>query len=176
MSLLVGSEVSVPAEFEKVVCIGRGRYGDFFSKISCRDGRLSITGVEGPMRNGDCEGSCGQCTDFVVTNFAEGWNTELMERFRAVWLRWHLNDLTAGSPAQEAHLRAKGYDRARDGSGHYDWACRTLKDAGLQPDPNYLHNGKPYSYGSAWLREDVPADVLEFLYTLPESDRDPAWV
>lgn len=31
-------------------------------------------------------------------------------------------------------------------------------------------------YGSAWFREDVPADVLDFLRALPDADRTPAWV
>lgn len=33
-----------------------------------------------------------------------------------------------------------------------------------------------YEYGSAWRRQDVPADVLEFLRELPDADRAPAWV
>lgn len=33
-----------------------------------------------------------------------------------------------------------------------------------------------YKYGSAWLKEEVPAEVVEFLAGLPESDKVPAWV
>jgi len=33
-----------------------------------------------------------------------------------------------------------------------------------------------YKYGSAWLKEDVPADVLEFLESLPVTTVKPAWV
>lgn len=33
-----------------------------------------------------------------------------------------------------------------------------------------------YKYGSSWLKEDVPQDVLEFLASLPESPKRPAWV
>lgn len=33
-----------------------------------------------------------------------------------------------------------------------------------------------YKYGSAWLREEVPAEVVEFLRSLPESELVPAWV
>ena len=33
-----------------------------------------------------------------------------------------------------------------------------------------------YAYGSQWLREEVPADVLAFLAALPESALTPAWV
>jgi hypothetical protein len=33
-----------------------------------------------------------------------------------------------------------------------------------------------YKYGSAWLREEVPAEVIDFLNSLPDADRQPAWV
>ncbi len=33
-----------------------------------------------------------------------------------------------------------------------------------------------YKYGSAWKTEPVPEDVLQFLYSLPDTTRTPAWV
>lgn len=33
-----------------------------------------------------------------------------------------------------------------------------------------------YKYGSQWLREELPADVVEFLKSLPDADITPAWV
>lgn len=33
-----------------------------------------------------------------------------------------------------------------------------------------------YKYGTAWLKEEVPADVIAFLESLPETDKQPAWV
>lgn len=33
-----------------------------------------------------------------------------------------------------------------------------------------------YEIGSAWLRREVPQDLIEFLFSLPETDRTPAWV
>ena len=33
-----------------------------------------------------------------------------------------------------------------------------------------------YEYGSRWLHEDVPGDVIEWLESLPETDKTPAWV
>lgn len=33
-----------------------------------------------------------------------------------------------------------------------------------------------YKYGSAWRKEDVPEEVLEFLRSLPSTDKTPAWV
>jgi len=33
-----------------------------------------------------------------------------------------------------------------------------------------------YSIGSAWLKREVPQEVIEFLFNLPETDKTPAWV
>jgi hypothetical protein len=33
-----------------------------------------------------------------------------------------------------------------------------------------------YKYGSLWLKEEVPAEVIAFLGSLPELDMIPAWV
>jgi hypothetical protein len=33
-----------------------------------------------------------------------------------------------------------------------------------------------YKYGSAWLKEEVPVEVIEFLRGLPDADITPAWV
>lgn len=33
-----------------------------------------------------------------------------------------------------------------------------------------------YKYGTSWLKEDVPQDVLVWLFSLPVSERLPAWV
>lgn len=33
-----------------------------------------------------------------------------------------------------------------------------------------------YKYGSAWRRVEVPADVIAFLESLPDTDKQPAWV
>jgi hypothetical protein len=41
--------------------------------------------------------------------------------------------------------------------------------------------GKPcpecgYKYGTTWLKEDVPQDVIDWLFALPDADHQPAWV
>lgn len=41
--------------------------------------------------------------------------------------------------------------------------------------------GKPcpvcgYKYGHSWLTEEVPQDVIDWLFNLPESPVEPAWV
>ncbi len=164
----------------KVIRIGRINTGgcfpvDLFCRIEIKAGRLSISGVEGPKANGDAYGSCGQIDmhEWVVTEYAPGWNASQVARFREVWGAWHLNDMQAGSPAQTAYLKAHPIT---DRLNHFDKASEALAAAGLNPDPNYLHNGKPYRYGSAWLRVDLPADVIAFLESLPTTDKTPAWV
>lgn len=71
-----------------------------------------------------------------------------VQRVVATWRRWHLNDLKAGTPEQEAYLR----DHPQLSS--YDERLAALTGAGLNP-----HNG--YEYGSQWLTESLPADVIE---------------
>jgi hypothetical protein len=33
-----------------------------------------------------------------------------------------------------------------------------------------------YKYGSSWLKEEVPQDVIDFLKSLPDASKQPAWV
>lgn len=164
--------------FTKVVNPGVTRdSGHLWAKITFIDGKLSITGVEGPKSNGNARGSCGQIVmhDWDLKEYSTGWDANKVEAFRRFWDQWHLNDCTAGSPAQEAWLKANPI-KAVYPVTHYDLALDGLTKAGLQPDASYLHNGKPYSYGSAWLHVDVPEDVLRWLRDLPESSLRPAWV
>lgn len=155
--------------FMKVVRLGILDRVSVYAKIEFNDGRLSISGVEGPRPNGNAR-SCGQIEmhlDAMAIELAPGWTRAKLNEFLRVWRKWHLNDMKAGTPAQTAELekhKFPGYPKS-----HYDWALEVLTQAGLQPD-----NG--YSYGSAWLKVEVPNEVLDFLRTLPDTDKTPAWV
>ena len=164
-------------DFTKIVLIGRGANGNIFANIKFIGGRLSISGVEGPTRGGDCRGSCGQIVmhEWGALTYAPGWTAALTEKFRSIWGQWHLNDMKAGSPAQTAYLDAHPVEYAYPQS-HYDAACNALRAAGLNPDPSFIYGGKPYAYGHAWLRVDVPEDVIAFLKSLPDTVIRPAWV
>lgn len=161
----------------KIVYIGSSRDGGVFCCIKFDGQNLSITGVIGPRSNGDCRGSCGQIvmSDWEVKEYAPGWSADLVSQFRAIWKKWHLNDMTAGSPAQEAFLAANPPVYAYPVS-HYEVACKALESAGLNPDPTYIHKGMPYKYGTAWLLVAVPAEVIQFLESLPDATCTPAWV
>lgn len=161
-------------DFTKILRVGTSPSGDVFIKIEFADGKLSITGVEGPMRNGNASGSCGQInmSEWDISEYAPGFDRDVELKLREIWDQWHLNEMQAGSPAQMAFLKA---NPITDRLNHYTKACQALAAAGLNPDPNYLHNHKPYRYGSAWLSVEVPEDVLVWLQALPDTDKTPAW-
>lgn len=169
--------------FTKVLRIGEtrspGTYCDMFVKVEYASGKLSITGVEGPMRNGDAKGSCGQIImhDWEIVNYAPGWDASKVAKLRQVWEDWHLNDMQAGTPEQTEALKPF-YTTRKYPENDYAHACEYLKERGLYevPDPRQGKEGETYRYGMAWLRVEVPADVLEFLKGLPDTDKAPAWI
>jgi hypothetical protein len=165
--------------FTKIVRVGVCSAGSIYANIGYTDGKLSITGVVGPTRDGNCRGSCGQIEMSYREGYldpitpAPGWDASSIALFFDIWRDWHLNDMQAGSPAQEAWLKEHPIE---DRLNYYTKACEALAAAGLNPDPGYIHKGKPYRYGHAWLRVEVPAHVLAFLQALPDTDKQPAWI
>lgn len=244
--------------FTKIVRVGitlvhdgrHERLAAVFCKIQFdAAGRLSITGVEGPLPNGDALGSCGQIvmSDWNIVAYAPGWDADRVEKFREIWRQWHLNDMRAGCEHQRASWKLdeqieivtykltsqtllqihrikervmadlqkprgawpageeqgaaavindaerellnlpyeinEAPDADGPGSGCYEVAKRETKHV-THVYPHEHRKGLlckacqicGYKYGSAWLREEVPADVLSWLRALPETDVNPAWV
>lgn len=140
-----------------------------FVTVKWDGARLSIVGVEGPMKNGNARGGCGQVgvsRDLVP---AVGWTPDMVDALRSAWDRWHLNDMNAGTPEQMEYLRSHG------GPMEYGAACDTLKAAGILTVPDPRDPSRSYTYGSAWLSEPVPEDVLSVLASLPESPTPHPW-
>lgn len=198
-------------DFTKIVNPGTvpvgGRRVQLFCKIECKDGRLSISGVEGPKQNGDAWGSCGQihggyahrdpadddARTYRLTrpedmNFGPDWSAAMWLDFLDVWKRWHLNDMRAGcehqraagwgtrpiDPTKPTTAYGKHFEGQRQDSWNLlGWVRPDEHPAGLLTLPCWYCG---YRYGTAWLREEVPADVLRMLRQLPESTRVPAWV
>ena len=243
-------------DFNKVLYIGRqmvdGRAERVYIRVEFAAGELSLTGVVGPRKNGNCAGGCGQIilSDAPLCDggFAPGWSIPSVRKLRGVWERWHLNHMR---PECE-HQRAAGWLET-DGERVklYDWCLvpgiykerreierRSLaalkageavsltgeeqallalpstvttheeqppqpwdyyeldNHAGIRPAVTVKALGwlkesehprgilsKPcpecgYKYGSSWLKEEVPADVLAWLEGLPEcaAADAPAWV
>lgn len=53
------------------------------------------------------------------------------------------------------------------------WVSEKEHPEGLLSKPCHVCK---YKYGSAWRKKEVPAEVLEFLRGLPDTDRKPNWV
>lgn len=143
---------------------------------------LSITGVIGPMRNGDCRGSCGQCIDEISDGIpADGWDVDMIKKLCKIWERWHLNDMNAACE----HQRAAGWiEKAKIVVKMYKHTTTTEEKAlgwlrtEVHPE-EILGKECPvcgYKYGSGWLYESVPSDVIDWLFNLPDTKIKPAWV
>lgn len=227
-------------QIEKVLRLGHhADVGDTFVRVKFHNGKLSITGVEGPKKNGDCKGGCGQIGGHLtIDEYAPGWDAESVAKLASVWDRWHLNDMRAGCEHQradnwgdeqvevvtygitsEAHnMRRCAQEEAADAaiegrpadlsnsekwllgpdwfknihsppdadspmSGLFEVKKRETKHAGHVSQDEHPRGvlSKPcpvcgYKYGTQWLSEEVPADVLDWLESLPEADKKPAWV
>jgi hypothetical protein len=148
-----------------------GRSYRVFISIEYIEGKLRITGVEGPLPSGDALGACGQIDTTLRTEnrenwkYVPGWNAAMVDKLLEVWDRWHLNDMRAGTPKQETFLR----EWRKTNKGDYSQVCSALEAAGLLIDDGY-------KYGSAWLKEEVPQDIIQWLFSLPVSKVQPAWI
>ena len=93
--------------------------GNIFITAEITEGKLSISGVIGPLRNGNAKGGCGQIDmEFTHRNpaqndnqyhnltrpqdieFAPGWNAEKWLDLLGIWHEWHLNDMKPGCEHQ----------------------------------------------------------------------------
>lgn len=114
------------------------------------DSRLSFYGSG---RHGS-----GQVSEYLINDKpAPGFTKDDVARLCHLWERWHLNDMRAGTPKQEEAVRQW---RKVNKNASYKDTCEMLESINLLVD-----NG--YRYGSAWLKEEVPLDVLKWLFSLP---------
>jgi len=115
----------------------------------------------------------GQCRD-ALQRFAQGARIahqkigraaitleqcDALEELIVLWKRWHLNGMRAGLRGQMDALRAQA--EREPGVYEFSRACQYLEIAGLQPHPLM-----GYHYGSAWLVELLPEEVVARLRAL----------
>jgi hypothetical protein len=108
--------------------------------------RLSISGV---IFERDEETGWGQIREKV--------KDIIPARLYQIWERWHLNDMRAGTFVQEEILR-QAKDKGADLST-YEKACDYLHEFDVLVDDGY-------KYGSAWLKEELPQEVIDYLSVL----------
>ena len=63
-----------------------------------------------------------------------------------------------GSPQQTAYLNTLTIPECAE---FYTWECDRLKEVDLYEDKSYLVDGKPYKYGSRWLKAELPQSVIK---------------
>ena len=118
----------------------------------------------------------GQCFDSLLQAYPELKENDLFMESYDLWKKYHLNDMHAGTPAQEAAIKEW------EAAGHnYDYkkACAYLESIGLYEvpietahfsNPNSKHeNDKTYKYGHGWLKEEIPAADVERIEYLIEN-------
>jgi len=100
----------------------------------------------------------GQCLDHIHLN------DPLFKTIKELWRKHHLNDMHAGTPEQEAFLKA------HEGKHYWDYnACKiVLSDADLLV---VEHEGKPYQYGTGWLYRPIPDDDLNQIKRIIETGK-----
>lgn len=113
--------------------------------------------------------SGGQNIDEIAALFPD--NAQV-QRMHEIWQRWHLNDLKAGCEHQRAegwHERPidpskpiNSYGKHFEGQSHdswnlLGWVRKSEHPEGLMCKPCPVCG---YKYGTAWLYEPIPEDVL----------------
>lgn len=168
---------------------------DIFIKMQFDGVKLSISGVVGPTRGGNCYGSCGQ----IVGSFKEyddrgyltirdikpapDWNYSMIKYLFDMWDRWHLNDMRSCCQ----HQRAMGWDTEPIDPSKPTTAYEKFDGHSMSWNlkvwayPPLGHMTEPcpvcgYKCGTAWLLEEIPSDVIKSLESLPDTDVKPAWV
>lgn len=87
-------KVISPCFCKVYTCSGNKATERAFCKIQFENGRLSITGVIGPLPSGNCCGGAGQCVDEVREGRpCDKWTREMLDKFCSIWDEWHLNDV-----------------------------------------------------------------------------------
>lgn len=213
-----------------------------FIKITYKNGKLSLSGVEGPRLNGNAWGSSGQIDTHLKIEdrknwtYQEGWSDSKMNKLLDIWDKWHLNDMNPACEHQEAlgwgNKKLKiaklklDYEKAgkkqneiekkvleqikKTGTSSITEEERILlalpyflsvpeekipeyplykvdsteeKTSGWVYEKDHPEGvlSKPcptcgYKYGTAWKKREVPQDVIDWLFNLPETKIQPAWV
>ena len=137
--------------------------------ITYKDGRLSISGVEGPLKSGNARGGCGQIDKPIIDSFSPDMNQVKLDTLFEIWEAFHLNDLQAGCE----HQRLFGWNKRHLSDGRYAGHVYQRENSdGILCKPCPICG---YKYGTKWLSMDVPSWAIDYLESLPDTDIQPAW-
>lgn len=105
----------------------------------------------------------GQCLDTIREYRAQLSDPALFDELFILWQSYHLNGMHAGTPDQERMIKEW---LAAGNRYEYTAVCNMLKAEGLYEMPytglsvGRRFDNEPYRYGTAWLVEELPGDVL----------------
>ena len=100
-----------------------------------------------------------QCTDVDEILARNGLWCHHIDVIVGIWKKWHLNDMNAGTDAQEDFLEEYRKNHP-DWKYDYNEACLLLKGRGLYFDKSCIVDGMPYEYGNGLVFRRIPKDVL----------------
>jgi len=103
----------------------------------------------------------GQCLDTIKECLP---NNKTFNQIYNIWKLYHLNDMNAGSPKQNDVIDK--YFNNNPFPHDYDLICMALKSIDLLEDKSFIHKDKPYRYGSAWLKTEIPPNIIKQVYGL----------
>ena len=111
----------------------------------------------------------GQCVEDVLGHFPK---SAKHDRMIEIWKRWHLNDSRAScehqraekweerpiDPSKPTNVYGKHFEgQKRDSWNMATWVRKKDWSGGLMCEPCSVCG---YEYGSAWLKEELPANVI----------------
>lgn len=106
----------------------------------------------------------GQCLDELNERFYKIRHNSKFKEILDLWHKYHLNDLTPGTPEQMACIRVHK-DEIDESLGFYTKELKLLEKYGLDV---VEYKGKPYKYGTAWLTTEIPEADLQRIKALFE--------
>lgn len=147
-------------DFGKIDYYGKGRKinkveVEIDLKETDRGPVFSANGTIWNCKQTDCV-SFGQNLDEI----SEYISSPLFKQIYRLWKLYHLNDLHAGTKAQEKIIN-DAFEKTNE-QYDYDKACSILDKEGLLID-----NG--YKYGSGWLYEPIPEEDLKEIESIFKS-------
>lgn len=138
-----------------------GRWVSILVNIRYKDKRLSITGNAVGI-------GYGQIFDSIQpVRYAPGINLLIVRRLQQIWEDWHLNDMRSGCEHQrEQRWDTWLIDPSKPATQSNMLMWKSEAEGGLL---GRACDQCGFKFGSAWLFEEVPQDVLDFLESLPDN-------
>lgn len=113
-----------------------------------------------------------QIVDEIAKFFPED---KQIQQMKEVWERYHLNDHIPGSPKQMEWIRSHEDEIKKFMEEHevnyFKAASRLLEQERLNPDKSYVYYGQPYTFGHAWLKEEIPKPIQKQIESWKSEDK-----